>query len=64
MSEKIIKISVDTNGVAKIEAEGFKGGGCKDATKLYESLYDTPISATDKPELHEGASCPVHEVRI
>jgi len=63
MSEKIIKISIDVNGQAKIEAEGFRGGGCKDATKIYESLYENKVSAQDKPEIYEGASCPVHEVR-
>ena len=64
MSEKIIKISVDINGVANIEAEGFRGGGCKDATKIYESLYGETISAEDKPEIHEGAACPAQEIRI
>lgn len=63
MSDKIIKISVDINGQANIEAEGFRGGGCKEATKMYEALYGETVSAKDKPELYEGASCPAQEVR-
>jgi hypothetical protein len=64
MSEKIIKITIDPKGQAKIEAEGFHGSGCKDATKMYESLYDSVISAQDKPELYEGAGCPVEQIRV
>jgi hypothetical protein len=62
MNQKIIKISVDPNGVAKIEADGFKGSECKDATKIYESLYSEQVSTQDKPELYQGASCSVQQI--
>ena len=61
---EIVKISVDINGQAKIEAEGIRGGGCKDKTKIYEALYGETVSAQDKPELYEGAGCPAQEVRV
>jgi hypothetical protein len=62
MSKKIIKITITPQGEAKIEAEGFRGGECKDATKIYESLYSETVSSTDKPELYQGAVCQVQSV--
>lgn len=60
---KTIKISIDQDGNAKIEAIGFKGGECKDATKVYEELYNNEVSAQDKPELYEGAGCSLETVK-
>lgn len=59
MSEKIIKITVNQKGEASIDAEGFKGGSCKDATKAFEDVYSNKVSYQDKPELHEAAGCAV-----
>lgn len=57
MSEKIVKITITQNGEASIEAEGFKGESCKDATKVFEKIYSNTIDYQEKPELYEGASC-------
>jgi hypothetical protein len=57
MSEKIVKITINPKGEASIEADGFKGSGCKDATKVFEAIYDKKLSYTEKPEMFEGASC-------
>lgn len=55
MSEKIVKITITPNGEASIDADGFKGESCKDATKAFEEIYGQKLSYQDKPELHEGA---------
>lgn len=57
MSEKIVKITITNTGEAKIEAEGFKGEACKDATKEFEKIYSNTVDYQEKPELYEGASC-------
>lgn len=57
MSEKIVKITVTNAGDASIEAEGFKGDGCKLATKDFEKIYSNTINYQEKPEMYEGASC-------
>lgn len=57
MSEKIVKITVTSSGDASIEAEGFKGDGCKQATKDFEKIYSNTIDYQEKPEMYEGASC-------
>jgi len=59
MSQEVIEISIDVNGKATIDAKGFKGGSCKDATKIYESLYSERVSDVEKAEIHEGAPCHV-----
>jgi hypothetical protein len=44
MSKKI-KMHVDGNGVTKIEAEGYEGGTCLDATSIFEGIF----SKTETP---------------
>jgi hypothetical protein len=61
--DKYIKIQIKTNGEAKIEPVGIKGADCKIVTQPHEKIYSEVISAEDKPELYEGASCPVETVR-
>jgi len=62
MSEKIVKITISKKGEASIEAEGFKGGSCKDATKAFEKLYSKEVSYSEKPEMFEGASCQTRSI--
>jgi hypothetical protein len=63
MSEKLVKITITKDGQASIEAEGFKGSGCKDATKIFEKLYSKEVSYSEKPEMFEGASCSAQSIR-
>jgi hypothetical protein len=62
--DSYIKIQIDQHGQAVIEAVGMKGGGCKDATQLHEEIYDEVIDSKNKPELYEGASCPVQQISV
>ena len=64
MSEKIVKITISPSGKATIEAEGYKGVGCKDATKIFEKIYSQEISHKEKPEMFEGASCSVGQIKV
>lgn len=52
--ERIIKITIGQDGQASIDADGFKGESCKDATKAFEEVYGQKVSYQDKPELHEA----------
>lgn len=51
---KRIKVTIEPNGKPKVEAEGFVGGSCKEATKeILKALGATPDNScnTDKPEI-------------
>jgi hypothetical protein len=64
MSDKIVKITITPEGEAKIDAQGFTGGSCKDATKIFENLYSNKLDYADKPELYQGASCASQAVKV
>ena len=55
MSKKI-KVTISPVGSPNVEAEGFVGGACKDATKpITDALGGSKAGnedVTDKPELH------------
>lgn len=38
MTKKVL-MHVDANGKAKIEAQGYEGEGCLDATAVFEGLF-------------------------
>ena len=42
MTKKVL-MHVDADGVAKIEAEGYAGGACLDATKAFEDIFATTV---------------------
>lgn len=44
MSEQKINMHFDVDGKCKIEAEGFEGGTCLDATKPFEDLFSSEVS--------------------
>ena len=51
-----IKVLIDTKGLPVIEAEGFVGTGCTEATKNIEAALSSPAgpaSTVHKPEYHE-----------
>lgn len=51
---KRIEITVSPTGVTTIEAIGFKGVGCKDATApLVSKLLGKSGLSTDKADIHE-----------
>lgn len=47
-----IKVSVDKQAKIKVDAQGFTGTACKDATKALEKLGQV-TDVQDKPELYE-----------
>jgi len=56
MSDKKIKIVIDSLGNASVEAVGFHGQGCKDATKVIEEALargSGDMEVTKHPEWHE-----------
>lgn len=53
---KQIKITIDPMGVPKVDAIGFKGANCADATKVIEKALAGgagEMSQVMKPEWHE-----------
>ena len=53
MSRKTITISVTPAGTATVEAEGFQGCGCADATEQIELVLGGGQRARkEKPEFH------------
>ena len=49
---KTITIHISPIGDVDIEADGFNGVGCKDATKGYEDEFGGDVVSKAKPELH------------
>jgi hypothetical protein len=49
---KKIKVTIDKNGIPRIEAEGFAGVGCKDATRPIEDAFGGKGQSTEKPEIY------------
>lgn len=45
MAQREILMHIDTNGKATVEAQGFEGGTCLDATSAFEKIF----SKTDAP---------------
>lgn len=39
MGEKRVLMHFDANGAVKIEAQGYEGGTCMDATKPFEDIF-------------------------
>jgi hypothetical protein len=39
MAQKKVLMHIDANGMTKIEAQGYEGGTCLDATAPFESLF-------------------------
>ena len=56
--DRQIKLTIDPVGKTKIEAFGFSGCGCTDATKAIEQAIagEAGVTRTEKPEFYEMAS--------
>ena len=53
---KRIEIAVDKEGNSKVEAFGFSGKGCMDATKEIEDALGGVSEDVKKPEFRQGGS--------
>jgi hypothetical protein len=56
MTQKTIKISISPIGKPTVEAVGFNGVGCQDATKAIETALagsDAPVTRVLKTEWYE-----------
>lgn len=50
-----IEIIIDQEGETKVEAHGYKGGKCMQATApLTKALIGTPTAHIKKPEFYQG----------
>ncbi len=52
MLERLI-ITVSPTGDVSIEAQGYKGKSCEDATKFLETALGQRTDQTKKPEYHQ-----------
>lgn len=43
MAEKKVLMHVTNDGAVTIEAEGYEGGTCMDATKVFEDLFTDQV---------------------
>jgi hypothetical protein len=53
MARKVI-MTVDANGATKIEAQGYEGGTCMEATAPFENMFKTTV----KERVMEGECGP------
>ncbi len=51
---KVIEVTVDPKGNAKVETKGFAGGDCRDASRFVEAALGRAASETLTPEFHLG----------
>jgi hypothetical protein len=51
---KIIKITVDPKGNAKVETQGFTGGECREASRFVEQALGTRSAETLTAEFYQG----------
>lgn len=54
MSKKRVEITLGKNGSVKVEAHGFKGGSCEDATAFLDKLLGDPGTVTLKDSYYEN----------
>lgn len=47
---KQLVFTIDKDGSTTVEAVGFEGGSCKDATKAFEKALGTTENVKKKPE--------------
>jgi len=60
---KTITVTIDQVGRPKIEANGFAGCGCTDATRPIENAFSTNPAdkvVDVKPEMHQGGEMEHH----
>ncbi len=53
---KIIEITVDAKGQAKVETRGFTGGECRDASKFIEQALGQRTDEKLSAEFYQGQS--------
>jgi hypothetical protein len=54
MAEQKITITVSPDGQSKIEAEGFTGQSCMDATAIFEAGFSKTAKAREMVEVGNG----------
>lgn len=52
---KRVEVVIDADGNSKVEAFGFSGSGCLDATKAIEDALGGVTEDVKKPEFRHGA---------
>ena len=54
VGSKYICVEIGENGETKVEAVGFHGLGCREATRGLEMKLGIVAQRTEKPEIHEA----------
>ena len=52
MGKKVI-VKLGKDGSVKVEAEGFVGSSCEDATKFIDDIFGKPTDKKLKPEYYQ-----------
>lgn len=63
MGEKLVEVMVGPNGEVKVEAHGFKGQGCKNATKFIEEALGKAKDTKEKAEWYINNSSQTRRLR-
>lgn len=64
MDEKEIVVVIDTDGNVSVDAIGFHGEGCAEATKAITDTLGETLSEKKKPEYYEKSiQKEVHRIR-
>jgi hypothetical protein len=58
---KTIEITIDESGKTTVEAQGFTGSSCTDATKAIEQALGAVSHDTKKPEYYQAAQVQTHQ---
>lgn len=53
--QKKVEVIIGKDGSIKVEAFGFKGGTCEEATAFIENLFGDPEDKKYKPSYYEQA---------
>jgi len=62
--KRTIEITVSPIGEVSIDAVGFKGSGCEQATKFLEEALGVTAKKVKKPELRRRAIMRSHQFRV
>lgn len=63
-NKKTIEVSVSPAGAISIEAEGYTGSGCEDATRFLEEALGLPGKRTRKSEFYRRRNRNTNQQRL
>ena len=63
-NQKTIEVSVSPTGAISIEAEGYSGSGCEEATRFLEEALGLPGKRTRKAEFYRRKSKTTNQQKL